>query len=284
VSPYEELRLLHSTLGEGEQRGGELCPFCRGGRSGEKSLSIKRHLGNSGSYICHRGQCGKEGHIGERYGTHYTPPNRKAEFEPRIFPGIIENEVPDHVREFYTNKYGWDAETALRAPIRWSPDYQRSVWEIVGPDGTVRGLELRSHRDKDRAKTLHYRHSPEPWVGHYRTAVHDSQGGSGAGSEQPGSTESRIVAVEDLVSAWRVSEVFNSAAIMGSHLNFDILMDLMEVSPNVVLCLDRDATAKAAKFTKRFGFLCPDLIYIPLQRDLKYENNESIKAIVESSF
>jgi len=274
VSPYEELRLLLTTVGEGEQGEKQICPFCRGGRNGEKSLDLFRHQGGSGAYQCKRANCGKEGYIGESYGTHYTPTNRKKEFEPRIFSGTIE-EAPDHVREYYANKYGWDAATVTDAPIRWSPDYQRSVWEVVGPDGAVRGLELRSHRDKDRAKTLHYRHSSEPWVGYFPC---DPTDGNGASGERPGSKA--IVAVEDCLSAYRVSRVFPAASIMGSHLTFDVLMDLMTVSENIVLCLDRDATAKAEKFARRFSFVCPNFIHIPLQRDLKYENEESIRAIL----
>ena len=67
---------------------------------------------------------------------------------------------------------------------------------------------------------------------------------------------------------------------MGSHLNFEILVDLMKVSENIVLVLDRDATTKAEKFAKRFSFLCPGIVHIPITRDLKYESPEKIKDIL----
>lgn len=69
---------------------------------------------------------------------------------------------------------------------------------------------------------------------------------------------------------------------MGSHLSFDLLMDLMKVSENIVLCLDRDATEKAEKFTKRYAFICPNIVHVPIQRDLKYETTADIKTIIES--
>jgi hypothetical protein len=67
---------------------------------------------------------------------------------------------------------------------------------------------------------------------------------------------------------------------MGSHLTFETLVDLMKVSEKIILCLDRDATEKAEKFAKRFSFLCPDFVHIPLTRDLKYESQASIKEIL----
>lgn len=70
---------------------------------------------------------------------------------------------------------------------------------------------------------------------------------------------------------------------MGSHLTVETLIDLMKVSQNIVLCLDRDATAKAEKFAKRFAFICPGLVHVPLQRDLKYETDQQIKEIIGAS-
>lgn len=78
----------------------------------------------------------------------------------------------------------------------------------------------------------------------------------------------------------RVGQVYPAACIMGSHLTFETLVDLMKVSEKIILCLDRDATEKAEKFAKRFSFLCPDFVHIPLTRDLKYESQASIKEIL----
>ena len=61
-------------------------------------------------------------------------------------------------------------------------------------------------------------------------------------------------------------------------------MDLMGVSENIILCLDRDATQKAEKFAKRYAFICPGLVHVPLQQDLKYENKDRIKEIIEAAF
>lgn len=278
MSPYEELRLLLTTLVEGEQRSGEVCPHCRGGRGGEGSLSIVRHSATSGAYKCNRAQCGKEGYIGERFGTHYRPPAQqvKQEWAPRIYDGTIE-EVPDAVIKQYSDKYGWSEEDLRASGCGWSPEYRRTTWKICAPDGFVRGIELRTLNPQSRAKTLHFRHSADPWVGYVR------RGGGGeevAGNGGGNAAIRPLIAVEDLLSAYRVGQVYPAASIMGSHITFETLVDLMKVSENLVLVLDRDATEKAEKFAKRYSFLCPGFVHIPITRDLKYESQESIKDIL----
>lgn len=273
MSPYEELRILLASLVEGEQRSGEICPHCGGGRSREGSLSIVRHSWNSGAYKCNRAACGKEGWIGERYGTHYAPVVKPKEWEPRIYDGTTE-EVPDDVRRTYCDKYGWSEEDFAATGCGWSPEYRRTVWKVRSPTGVVRGIELRTLNPQSRTKTLHYRHTADPWVGYV--------GISGGSDPRQGGNSGRgtLIAVEDLLSAYRVGQVYPAASIMGSHLTFETLMDLMKVSENIVLVLDRDATTKAEKFAKRFSFLCPGFVHIPITRDLKYESPERIKEII----
>jgi len=278
VSPYEELRLLLTTLGEGEQRSGEICPHCRGGRGGEGSLSITRFQGSSGAYKCNRASCAKEGYLGERVGTHYSPPVKAKEWQPRIYDGTIE-QLPDSIIQQYTNKYGWSEEDLRAAGCGWSPEYYRTVWKIHSPTGALRGIELRTFNPQSRAKTLHFRHTSDEWVGYILRTGNEVSAERSGGSAGSG----LIVAVEDLMSAYRVSQVYPAASIMGSHVNFDIMMDLMKVSENVVLVLDRDATAKAEKFAARFSFICPNLVHIPIQRDLKYERLDTIQEIVSQA-
>lgn len=282
MSPYDELRLLLGSCEDGETRK-EICPHCGGGRTGELSLSITRFSSTSGAYQCKRASCAKEGWIGDRYGTHYAPVNKPKEREARIYDGTIE-EISDDNVERYADKYGWTSEEVRRTGVGWSPEYQRSVWKILSPTGSVRGIELRTLNPQSRAKTLHFRHSADEWVGYVGL---DRDGGAEARSGRSGSSTDGqggqpLVAVEDLISAYRVGQVYPCAAVMGSHITFDILMDLMKVSHTIVLMLDRDATEKAEKFARRFSFLCPDFVHIPITRDLKYEDPEKIKDIIEA--
>jgi hypothetical protein len=279
VSPYEELRVLLAIIPEGGQGEKQICPFCGGGRSGEKSLDIVRFEGYSGAYQCKRAQCGKEGYIGDRFGTHYQPSitQRPKEWEPRIYDGTIE-ELPDDIIDQWPAKYGWSEADIRATGCGWSPEYRRTAWKIHSPTGVVRGIELRTFDPKSRAKTLHFRHSADPWVGY----ITEGSGWRGVSGERNpnGAGGAPLIAVEDLMSAYRVGQVYPAASIMGSHLTFETLMDLMKVSEKVVLCLDRDATTKAEKFAARFRFLCPDFVHVPLQRDLKYEHPDRIKEII----
>lgn len=282
MNAYAELRLLTAALGSGETRSGEVCPFCRGGRTGEKSLGLWQMQSGSVGYRCHRAQCGRSGRIdgGASYGLHHQESNRPKDFEPRLFRGIIE-EVPDVIFEYYTGKYGF-SETALRATgFRWAPEYNRTVWEVRSPTGTIRGYELRSHRDEDRPKTIHYRHKADAWAGYVglrggREQVWDDVGGGGhSGRNQT------LILVEDLISAHKVSQVYPACSIMGSHLNIELIVDITRVNDErLILCLDKDATQKAIGFQRRYAFLCPNLRVVPLERDLKYECPEKIREII----
>lgn len=268
----EELRLLARTLFEGEQRNGEVCPFCRGGRTGEKSLRITRLPSGTCLYICGRASCGRKGRLEGTTGAggfalHDAPTDRKPrDFEPRIFRGTLE-EVPDVIREYYISKYGFREKDFRETSCRWSPEYNRTAWEVRSPIGAVRGYELRSHRDEDRPKTLHYRHSPDAWVGWVGV--------------DKGAQREFVVVVEDIISAHKVAGAgFTAASIMGSNVSLDVLIDLMRVTENVVLCLDKDATDKAIKTVNRFGFLAPGMVCLPIERDLKYETHERIIEII----
>lgn len=266
MSAYDELRLLATELYEHETRAGVVCPFCRGGRTGEGSLSITKLQAGAALYVCHRAACGRAGRVGENYGAHQASPV-KLEFTPRLYDssGDVDVYRGSEPTE-WLGRFGIDsAEGAV--PCRWNPANHRTVWEIRSSLGTLRGYELRAYRDEDRPKTLHYRHTPEPWVGWF-----------GANSDG----RHVVVAVEDLVSAYKVSMAgYRSASLMGTNLNLDKLLDLLRVSDRIVLALDRDATDTAKKYAQRYALLAPEMVVLSLQRDLKYEDTTTIRKMVE---
>lgn len=73
---------------------------------------------------------------------------------------------------------------------------------------------------------------------------------------------------------------FRSTSLMGTNLNIDRLCDLLSVSEQIVLALDRDATDKALGFANRYALLAPNLVVLPLQRDLKYEDSSTITRMI----
>lgn len=255
MNEYQEIRGLLAGLYEGEESGGHLCPFCRGGRHGEHTLSVKR-LSTGGVYVCHRASCGRRGRIDGGAGFHDNV-TKKSEFEPRRYTGSLVP-LPDAAYEYYWTKYGI-SESDL-GYVAWSPEYERTVWQVLDSRTYLRGYELRAIDDR-KPKTLHYRQVDEPWVGWFRDYPKDET----------------IVIVEDVISAFKVSKVFASVSLMGTHLNLEKLLDVLEVSDDIVLALDRDATNKALEYSKRWAMLAPSIKVLPLERDLKLETIEEIE-------
>lgn len=265
MTPYDQIRQLSVGLYTGEQRGGELCPFCRGGRTGERSFSFTKTVVGAIVYQCKRGSCGRTGRVDGPVGLHNVEAKR-PEFTPRHYTGTF-LDVPEVISEYYIAKFGFSDREWRDAGVRWSPEYNRTVWRVCSPSLVVRGYELRDHTAEGRLKTLHYRHSPDEWLGWFPK----QRSGDGRG----------LVLVEDMISAYKVHCAgLNSVCLMGSHVSMDNLLEILKYGDELKLALDRDATDKAVKLARRFQFIAPHLQVIPLQRDLKYEDSDQIKKII----
>lgn len=265
MNAYDHLRVVSSTLHLGEDRGGEVCPFCNGGRTREATLSIRRVGPLTTLYVCHRASCGRKGRIGPSVAFHDLG-SVKAEKPERRFTGEI-SDVPEEVRSKFIEDYGIDL--AATSSVGWNVDAQKTVWGIRGPDGALRGYELRRYRGDAGPKTDHFRHDREdPWCGWY--------------FPNQLSLGRRIIAVEDPVSALKVSKQYPCCSLMGSHIDLDRLVELVEVALDdpILVCLDRDATDKANKLAKRYAMLAPNMIAVPLQVDMKYMTHDEIHQLV----
>lgn len=75
----------------------------------------------------------------------------------------------------------------------------------------------------------------------------------------------------------RVARHYFSVALLGTNLNLDQIYEVLKISDNVVLALDRDATRKALALQARFKFIAPNLRVVLLDKDLKYLNDAEIK-------
>lgn len=293
MNAHDELRLLAAGLYSGETRAGGICPFCRGGRTGEGSLSITQLPSGVALYNCHRAACGRAGRIGGTWTANdgLKDGSKSKEFEPRLYdpsndvdPFDTRGDVDEQLQIErgtvlkWLGRFGLASEDATR---RWNPGNQRTVWEVRSSLGTLRGFELRAYRDDHKPKTLYYRHTAEPWVGWFQPRWVRSGCRGGGGTEESTGAWRVVVAVEDCVSAYKVSMAgFSAASLMGTNLNMDRLLDLLSVSEHIVLALDRDATDKALGFARRYALLAPSLVVLPLQRDLKYEDVDTIKTMI----
>ncbi len=68
---------------------------------------------------------------------------------------------------------------------------------------------------------------------------------------------------------------------MGTDLNQDKVFDIRSayLGFTILLCLDRDATTKAASHAERFK-LWIDMKVVPLSRDLKYLSDSELEEIL----
>jgi len=92
----------------------------------------------------------------------------------------------------------------------------------------------------------------------------------------------RVVVVEDMLSATKVARAYTSACLHGTNLGRAKLEEIVEEGKIIVIALDQDATLKSYKLLKEWG-LYADFRVAVLDKDLKYEDDERIRKIVEDA-
>lgn len=269
-----EVRLIAARLPVNGQTSGEVCPKCRGGLTGEKSLSVYRGAAGA-SWKCHRSSCGFQGHIGAA-GTAGSSvgltPSVKQEAKPYV-PKI--QGVPSAIVDELEARYNILQETQLRQGFVWTPDLGgrlgmpiRTRWmNSIGysfrsfTDGKPKNLII---RDGSEAPTLAwYLGSQEPAASLY----------------QP---ELPIVVVEDQLSALRVTPYANAVAMLGTGLSAVKIMDIVNTkTKHVILAFDRDASEEATRYLKLYTPFFDKLSMVLLEKDLKDSSDEAIKQILD---
>lgn len=78
-----------------------------------------------------------------------------------------------------------------------------------------------------------------------------------------------VLLVEDVVSAMRAADFIPAVALLGCNLSLEKLMEILKVTDDIYLALDRDATGKALAFQRMYSFVAPEMKVIPLDYDLK---------------
>src|SRR3990167_976114 len=104
----DDIRLdcLDLPLGESKRL---LCPFCKGGSTGELSLSVKR-VESGILYNCKRASCGKHGIVGSRYSREHT--REYKDHKTTHYQGITK-ELPVEVYNKFFKTYGMPMEVYL---------------------------------------------------------------------------------------------------------------------------------------------------------------------------
>lgn len=244
----DQLLLQYSYLGDGESEAGQLCPACRGGSTGETTLSISR-VGERLLWKCHRASCGWSGASGSKQvgydgGRTRTPVLRGV--EGRTYYRDSEK-LPVEVAEHLQVKYSFTSRQINN--LGWDVQRERIVIPISDHRGEMIGSVLRSEQGAEPKALMYAEDNAVGFFKNYNT--HD------------------LIIVEDLFSALRAQQYMNAAAILGTHLNPERIAFIKNSGPGVVyLALDNDAWDKTIRYVQQFR---NDLRMVPvkLNKDLK---------------
>lgn len=248
---------------------GYLCPWCEGGRHREQSFSVTRQPDGVILFICYRASCGARGRL--------NPDGWMPEVQSKPAPqGRRYTEATEPLgldwcsimlRSYGINGVmaGWYQEVAT----------ERLVCTIRDSDGWPLGVETRAIRMLPGVKkTLHYRENMNiPWMSWYRSP----------NLAYIPESSNPVLLVEDVLSAYKAATVvpIPCVSLMGSNLSTDDIIYIRErYTGEVILALDRDASAKALDFKRRFNLLCPNFRVVLLSMDLKYETPERIRELI----
>lgn len=87
-----------------------------------------------------------------------------------------------------------------------------------------------------------------------------------------------IIVVEDQLSAVRASQYMTAVALLGTHMNEPMVLEIRERHQPVYLALDADAVAKAVKYVVKYRSLLP-MQLLTLDKDIKDMTHEEADAL-----
>lgn len=225
----------------------EVCPFCGGGRTREKSF-VTSTEGGVTKYICHRGSCGKKGVWLSEFEASKVVEKVEKPWPHKYTPNKAQ------LRSFAEKYHLTDADISRLRPMLCTDDYGHTRWwyPIFGPHGSVHGGTART-LEPIRPKSLAFMEDGYKLGSWY---VHD------AGVET-------VLLVEDQVSAAKAGGLCTTVALCGCHLNDTLLMFLAKHTKHLKIALDYDALSKATKMAQRVAPYFHTVQVIPLTTDIK---------------
>lgn len=238
-----------------------VCPFCGGGDSRERSLSIKLDS-ESGLilYHCFRGRCAESGVLGGgKLGQLYTykaEPKVKPPFDDsHVFELGGEDDTPSYLAINKINSWGLGL-----ADYRWGYDTAsgRLAIPVYGPVAELRGYVLRALTEHQKPKALTgVVRRDDPFIGWI-------------GSREPKDLD-HVIVVEDVPSAIRVGKCgYQAVALCGNSPSDAALDELRSAGRGrkIVFALDPDATVNAIVLVRRYGLRGSSSVLV-LQKDFK---------------
>lgn len=258
----EQLAIEYSHLADGESVGGQLCPACKGGGSGEYSMSVSRRQ-EMLLWKCHRASCGFSGYRASKTigAIDYHGGGTKVPTTKGVVGRIYYKEadkLPQEVMETLVRKYSLNRRQL--SYLGWDEDSNRVALPVFNAESEVLGCVLRSESG-DTPKALSY--TEENAVALFRNHSSDE-----------------LIIVEDIYSALRASEYVNAVAILGTYLNQERVDTLkyLRCKKNY-LALDADAYDKTIKYVQQYRNFFP-MIPVKIDKDIKNHTEEELRGLI----
>lgn len=265
LTPREKILLLGKSLSIGSTDNKELCFYCFGGESKERSFAVTRQDKSTVAYICHRAKCGRAGFVYLDGGAGEEITTTRV-FSPNPYKGqTIALEYEDLT--WLDNKYGLDLEYVIKAG--WARAVESGfalAMPVLSALGGLRGLIVRRILEDGRKYINSYKLVDEPWLCWYRTAIRD------------------VVVVEDQISALKAARFATSVALLGASLSYSKLDEIKQVAGagKIWLALDKDASVNTLDYLKRYRTYCGgNLNGLMLSKDIKDMSYSEISKLGE---
>lgn len=264
MNEQDYIELEYSGLHDGETRAGELCPSCRGGRTGERTLSVTRD-GGTLLWRCHRAQCSFTGGTGSRSTSTDGAFTRPVEARGTVGRGYLRTSasLPEVQRQLLATQLHITDEHITRWQLGWNEQEQKVVQPIRDRHGNDLGAALRvPPGDKRQPKSKS--HTEE-----------------GAMAWHVNPTTPGLIIVEDIYSAIRAADYISSVALLSTYLN-DERVDAIRASglSPVYLALDGDVYPQIIRYVQQFRSRLP-MIPVKLPCDLKNMEPQELEAFMK---
>lgn len=241
------------SLGNYETSKREVCPACKGGSSKEKTFSVTRR-DDLLLWNCFRASCPCSGYVSCDSGL------ARKDFSPRkrTRVQVATEELGEELTLYLSGRFGVPDSSLSLADLSWTGEcgnaYERRVaYPIYGPDSRPRGAVFRSYEGRT-PKSL--------------TQLND--GALGMAWYKWVRSSKILVLTEDQMSAIKLAPHYHAAALLGTELTDAKVAELRSQNyERIYLALDRDATMEALRSQHRLRNELPNLLVLPLPKDVK---------------
>ena len=257
------LSIQYANLPDGTSSRHELCPFCKGGSSGEKSFKVYRY-GAKLTGKCFRAGCGAGVLI-----SNNSQEELQTDAHVRKRPKLTIMPLPYQAYDILYKLVGLTKEQLDREQVGFDPNSNRIVYSSFNDAGDVMAYQARKYSelgdDGKKQKVITY-----PMVDKLGWAYPRNR-----------HENSDLFLVEDMPSAIRLSEYVPTAALLGTYIDREEAARHAKMGiRRLYIALDEDATNKAYHYAEKLSTLFYTVTVIKLDKDIKNCSNTEIEGIL----